>query len=103
MYFKRRKTVRIVNIRSDFFFLHNIPVIVSDAMLNLNMKSPTSTISSKYVKTKRTRVPVFSPYPRACKLIENEAINVYTKQTNRRTQSTSRSQITPNQESGMMT
>jgi len=81
----------------------SIPVVVSDAMLNLKMKSPTNTISSKYVKTRRTWVPVFSPYPRACKLIENEATNVYRKQMTRRTERTSRSQITTNQESGMRT
>ena len=113
---KRRKTVYIVNNRSNFLFLHfemqmrcwevvyiTIPVIVWDAMLNLNMKSPTSTISIKYVKTRRTWVPVLFPYPRACKLIENEAKNVYTKQTKSITERTSRSQNTPNQESGMMT
>jgi len=113
---KRRKTVHIVNIKSNLLAFSGkselvllravditIPVVVSDAMLNLKMKSPTNAISNKYVKTRRTWVPVFFPYPRDCKLIENEATNVYRKQMTRRTETTSRSQITPNQESGMMT
>ena len=80
-----------------------IPVVFTDAMLNLKTKSPTNTASSKYVKARRTMLPVVSPYPSACKLIENEPTNVYTKQMIRRSERTSRSQITANQESGMMT
>ena len=80
-----------------------IPVIVSDAMLNLKMRSPTNTTSKKYVKTISSWPPMPSPYPSECKLIENDATNVYTKQMTRRAERTSRSQITANQESGMMT
>ena len=80
-----------------------IPVVFTDAMLNLKTKSPTNTTSSKYVKPRNSWLIVVSPYPSECKLTANEPTNVYTKQMTRRTERTSRSQITANQESGMIT